>query len=93
MLALLLLIALQRPGVPPETPWSCPATHPVKGYLSESGRLVYHVPGSLWYEEASPERCYASETEALQDGSRPARPPIPRRRTDDLAREAPAMIR
>ena len=86
MLALLLVIALQRPGVPPDTPWSCPATHPVKGYLSESGRSIYHLPGSPWYEEASPERCYASETDALRDGSRPARTPVPRRRTDDLVR-------
>ena len=81
---LLLLLALQRPGVPTDTPWSCPPSHPVKGYLLESGRRIYHVPGSPWYEEASPERCYATEDEALRDGSRPARSPVPRRRTDDL---------
>ena len=86
VLATLLLVVFlaQRPGVAPDTPWSCPASHPVKGYLSESGRRIYHVPGSPWYEEASPERCYASEAEALRDGSRPARYPIPRPRTDDL---------
>ena len=89
MLALLLVLALQRPGVPPDTPWSCPVTHPVKGYLSESGRRIYHVPGSTWYEEASPERCYASEGEARRDGSRPPRNPAPRRRTDDLVRLTP----
>ncbi|MBM3218903.1 MAG: hypothetical protein FJZ38_09510 [Candidatus Rokubacteria bacterium] len=83
---LLLVLALQRPGVPPDTPWSCPASHPVKGYLSESGRRIYHLPGSAWYEEASPERCYATEAEALRDGSRPARSPVPRQRTDDLVR-------
>jgi len=83
-LILLVLALAQRPGVPPDTPWSCPPSHPVKGYLLESGRRVYHVPGSQWYEEASPERCYASEAEALRDGSRPARTPIQRPRTDDL---------
>lgn len=83
--ALLLVLALaQRPGVPPDTPWSCPVTHPVKGYLSETERRIYHLPGSTWYEEASPERCYASEADALRDGSRPARAPTPSRRTDDL---------
>ena len=47
--ALLLVLALApRLGVPPDTPWSCPVTHPVKGYLSESGRRIYHLPGSTW---------------------------------------------
>jgi len=34
---------------------------------------VYYVPGGRFYEEASPERCYASEEEAQRDGSLPAR--------------------
>jgi hypothetical protein len=59
--------------VQPETPWSCPGTHPIKGYLSvESGRHVYFLPGTRFYEEASPARCYASEDEARRDGARPA---------------------
>ena len=45
-----------RPGVTPQTPWACPASHPIKGYLSESGRRVYYVPEHPFYEEASPER-------------------------------------
>jgi len=66
--------AAERPGTVPETPWACPASHPIKGYLSaESGRRVYYVPGARFYEEASPERCYATEDEAVRDGSRPAR--------------------
>jgi len=66
----------QRPGVEPVTPWSCPESHPIKGYVStESGARVYHVPGGRFYEEASPERCYASDEEARRDGSRPAREP------------------
>jgi hypothetical protein len=66
----------ERPGVVPVTPWSCPDTHPIKGYVSaESGTRVYHVPGGRFYEEASPERCYANDEEARRDGSRPAREP------------------
>ncbi len=80
--------AVERPGVPPEDPWTCPATHPIKGYVSrESGRHVYFLPGGRFYEEASPERCYASEDEARRDGSRPARerePSMP----GDLAQHA-----
>lgn len=78
MVALALLTAgptsaAERPGAAPETPWACPASHPIKGYLSaESGRRVYYVPGARFYEEASPERCYATEDEARRDGSRPA---------------------
>lgn len=63
----------ERPGALPETPWACPASHPIKGYVSaESGRRVYYVPGTLFYEEASPERCYTTEDEARRDGGRPA---------------------
>lgn len=86
LLAPLVAALLQRPGVPPDTPWSCPASHPIKGYVSqESGRRVYYVPGGRFYEEASPERCYASEGEAQRDGSLPAREPRPPRPSDDHA--------
>ena len=68
--------AEQRPGLPAAGPWSCPASHPIKGYvLAESGRRVYFVPADPFYDEASPERCYASEDEARQDGCRPVRGP------------------
>lgn len=76
--ALVANAAGERPGAAPDTPWSCPAAHPIKGYVSaESGRRVYYLPGSRFYEEASPERCYASEEEARGDGSRPARESAP----------------
>ena len=69
-----LLVAGARPGIAPPMPWACPESHPIKGYVSrESGRRVYFLPGSRFYEEASPERCYATEEEARQDGSEPAR--------------------
>ena len=85
----------ERPGVAPDTPWSCPAGHPIKGYVSaESGRRVYYLPGSRFYEEASPERCYASEEEALGDGSRPARESLPPARLPGVVRTggAPAAV-
>jgi hypothetical protein len=76
---LLIMLALvvqadARAGVAPNDVWACPASHPIKGYVSqESGRRVYFMPGTRFYEEASPERCYATESEAQRDGSRPAR--------------------
>ena len=74
-----------RGGVPPETPWACPTSHPIKGYVSsESGHRVYFVPGHRFYEEASPERCYATEGEAQIDGSRPARDVQPGRVLDGV---------
>ncbi len=84
-----LLSAGQRPGVSPDTPWSCPESHPIKGYVSyESGRRVYYVPGGPFYEEASPERCYATEDEARRDGSLPAREPRIPHPSDDHAQDA-----
>ena len=65
--------AAERPGLPAPGPWACPPSHPIKGYVSaESGRRVYFVPAHPFYDEASPERCYASEDDARHDGSRPA---------------------
>lgn len=66
-----LLAQIQRPGVAPDTPWSCPPDHPIKGYLTAAARRVYYLPGDRFYEEASPERCYATEDEAQRDGARP----------------------
>jgi hypothetical protein len=62
----------ERPGSEPVTPWACPASHPIKGYLTDESGRVYHRPGTRYYEETSPERCYASEEEARGDGSRRA---------------------
>ncbi len=61
-----------RPGVPPVDPWTCPASHPIKGYVTAASRRVYFAPGNAFYAEASPERCYASEDEARRDGGSPA---------------------
>ena len=76
--------AAGRAGVPALGPWTCPESHPVKGYLGESGR-VYFVPGGVFYDEASPERCYASDDEARHDGGRPAGEPRPLPPSGELA--------
>ena len=71
-------VAAERPGSAVVDPWTCPASHPIKGYQSaEAGRRIYFVPGHPFYDEASPERCYATEDEARHDGGRPAGMPRP----------------
>jgi hypothetical protein len=64
-----------RPGVPPESAWTCPAPQPIKGnFTTSSGeRCIYHVPGGQFYDKTKPERCYATEEAARQDGCRRSR--------------------
>lgn len=59
-------------GAPPSDAWTCPATHPVKGnFTTSSGeRCIYHISGGRFYPKTKPERCYATEEEARQDGCR-----------------------
>jgi hypothetical protein len=63
-----------RPGVPPQG-MSCPVSHPIKGnFTTYSGeRCIYHVPGGGFYGKTRPERCYATEAEAVQDKCRRSR--------------------
>ena len=65
-------IAQGRPGVPPQDAWTCPLTHPIKGnFTTYSGeRCIYHMNGGEFFNKTKPERCYASEDEARQDGCR-----------------------
>ena len=60
-----------RPGVPPQG-MSCPITHPIKGnFTTYSGeRCIHHMPGGAFYGKTRPERCYASEADAVIDGCR-----------------------
>ena len=60
-----------RPGVPPQG-MSCPVSHPIKGnFTTYSGeRCIHHMPGGAFYGKTRPERCYASETDAVNDGCR-----------------------
>jgi hypothetical protein len=63
-------------AAPAEQTWvepvdgACPATHPIKGN-ADSG--IFHVPGGMSYERTVPERCYATEDDAVADGFRRAK--------------------
>ena len=65
-------VAQSRPGVPPQDAWTCPLTHPIKGnFTTYSGeRCIYHMNGGEFFNKTKPERCYATEDEARQDGCR-----------------------
>ena len=84
------LLIAARPGVAPDGPWTCPDASPIKGYLGQTGR-VYFLPGTTFYDEASPERCYATEEQARDDGARPAEEPAPAEK--NLAHRMPASAR
>ncbi len=76
MLALTVSTALAqtspRPGVPPQDVWTCPLTHPIKGnFTTYSGeRCIYHMKGGQFYGKTKPERCFATEEDAVKDGCR-----------------------
>ena len=76
MLALTVSTALAqtspRPGVPPQDVWTCPLTHPIKGNFSTSSgeRCIYHMKGGQFYGKTKPERCFATEEDAVKDGCR-----------------------
>jgi len=63
-----------RPGAPPASKTTCPADMPIKGnFTTTSGeRCIYHRPGGEFYGRTKPERRYATEAEAEQDGCRPS---------------------
>jgi hypothetical protein len=64
-----------RLGAPPDSAWTCPVSHPIKGnFTTYSGEpCIHHMPGGRFYDKTKPERCYASEDEARRDGCRRAR--------------------
>jgi micrococcal nuclease len=64
-----------RPGVAPETAWTCPVAQPIKGNVTtySSGRCIFHVPDSELYAATRPERCYATVDDARRDGCQAAR--------------------
>jgi hypothetical protein len=61
-----------RPGVPAQDAWMCPLTHPIKcNFTTYSGeRCIYHLNGGQFYGKTKPERCYATEADAVKDGCR-----------------------
>jgi hypothetical protein len=44
---------------------TCPATHPIKVKLASG---IFHLPGMLAYDRTKPDRCYATEVDAVADG-------------------------
>jgi micrococcal nuclease len=64
-----------RPGVPPESAWTCPVSQPIKGnrHTYSSGRCIFHVPDGELYGATKPDRCYATVDNARQDGCQAAR--------------------
>ncbi|MFD2840175.1 hypothetical protein ACFSYH_06290 [Populibacterium corticicola] len=50
--------------------WNCPSSHPIKGNVSSSGELIYHVPGGAYYSRTNPEECFATESAAKSAGYR-----------------------
>jgi len=65
----------ERPGVPPESAWTCPVSQPIKGNRNtySSGRCIFHVPDGELYGATKPDRCYATVDNARQDGCQAAR--------------------
>jgi len=62
-----------RPGIPPQDAWTCPLTHPIKGNFTPTDPreyCIYHVRGGQFYTRTKPERCYATEADAVKDGCR-----------------------
>lgn len=60
-------------GVPPQSAWTCPLSHPIKGNFTPTDPrelCIYHVPGGEYYGRTKPERCYVSEPDAVRDGCR-----------------------
>ena len=57
---------------PPASGNSCPANAPIKGNVSSSGELIYHVPGGQYYDRTKPEQCFASTSDAEAAGYRPS---------------------
>ncbi|MFT4147732.1 MAG: phosphotransferase [Micrococcaceae bacterium] len=55
--------------VPAQGKSSAPAGYPVKG---NENSMLFHLPGTKWYEETVPERYYTTAEAALKDGFKPA---------------------
>ncbi|MFZ3072286.1 MAG: YHYH domain-containing protein [Thermodesulfobacteriota bacterium] len=58
-------------GIPPTDEWTCPETHPIKGNINiQAGTMIYHLPGGAYYNRTKPEKCYATEEDAVAAGFR-----------------------
>jgi hypothetical protein len=65
----------QQGGVRPAGPYTCPASHPIKGNFTASTgeRCIFHLPGGELYSQTKPEMCYAMPADAVADGCGPPR--------------------
>jgi hypothetical protein len=50
---------------------SCPNSHPIKG---NADSMLYHLPGTPYYYDTIPERCFSTEHDAKLSGFRKAGP-------------------
>ena len=58
-------------GVVPINEWNCPETQPIKGNVNvQKGTMIYHLPSGAFYTRTKPEKCYANEQDAVNDGFR-----------------------
>ena len=53
-----------EPWVAPQGTF-CPPSHPIKAKLSSR---IFHLPGMFAYPRTAPDRCYAREEDAIEDG-------------------------
>lgn len=58
------VVASEKTWVEPQD-GACPATHPIKVKLASG---IFHLPGMLAYDRTRPDRCYATEADAIADG-------------------------
>jgi len=55
------------PNTPQAKATDCPVNKPIKGN-AQSG--IYHLPTGQYYNQTRPERCFATESEAIDAGYR-----------------------
>jgi 2'-5' RNA ligase len=58
----------QTAGIAPLNALDCPATAPVKTYISRTGSRLYYEPEHRLYSQVKPERCFVSVAEASAAG-------------------------
>jgi hypothetical protein len=71
-IGILVVLMFTLIGAPPQDAWDFPASHPFKGHFTtySDEPCIDHIPGGRFYPNTTPERCYATEAEAQQDGCR-----------------------
>src|SRR5215207_8612619 len=61
-------------GTGSSVPWGseCPDDFPIKGNINERRERIYHVPGGQFYAKTDAERCFVTESDAIEAGFRPS---------------------